>query len=52
MIRKTEHNRKMYVKTFDAGFKDKTHLEQHKVTTYYFLFIPIYMKIELTGSAI
>ena len=41
MIRKIQHHQKMYVKTYDAGFKD-THVEMHLVTTYWFLFIPIF----------
>lgn len=43
MIRKTQHKRKMYVKGFDASFKDKRHLEVHLVTTYWFLgyYIPL-----------
>ena len=49
MIRKTQHQRKMYVKSFDSGFKD-THIEKHLITTYWLLFIPIYRKMELLGS--
>lgn len=49
MIRKVEHIRKMYVKTFDAGFGN-THIEKHLVTTYWFLFIPIYRKIILLDT--
>ncbi len=40
MIRKTQHYRKMFIKSFDLGF-DKTHIETHLITTYWFLFIPI-----------
>ena len=32
MIKRIEHKRKMYVKSFDAGFKDKSHLEVHLAT--------------------
>jgi hypothetical protein len=49
MIRKIQHHRKMYVKSFDAGF-DKTHIEKHLVTTYWFLFIPIWKTIILLDS--
>jgi len=49
MIRKTQHHRKMYVKSWDAGFKD-THIERHLVTTYWFLFIPIWRTIILLDS--
>ena len=50
MIKRTEHKRKMYVKSFDAGFKDEYHLELHLVTTYWLLFIPIYRNIKLLDS--
>jgi hypothetical protein len=50
MIRRIEHKRKMYVKSFDSGFKDISHLETHLVTTYWLLFIPIYRSIKLLNS--
>jgi hypothetical protein len=50
MIKRTEHKRKMYLKSFDAGFKDKSHLEVHLVTTYWLLFMPIYRSIKLLDS--
>lgn len=50
MIIKTQHHRKMYVKSFDAGFVEKTHIEKHLVTTYWFLFIPMYRVIILIDS--
>jgi len=50
MIRKTQHHQKMYVKSFDSGYKE-THIENHLVTTYWFLFIPIFRtKILLTTN--
>lgn len=52
MFRKTEHKRKMYLKTFDAGFKNESHLELHLITTYWFLFIPIYRNVKLIISNI
>ena len=50
MITKVEHKRKMWVKDFDAGFRDKTHLEVHLVTTYWFLFLPLYTSVKLLDS--
>lgn len=50
LITKTQHEQNMYSKSFDAGFKNKTHLERHIVTTYWFLFIPIYRNKKLTSS--
>ncbi len=50
MIKKTEHKRKMYVKSFNTAFKGNLHLEIHLVTTYWFLFIPIYISIKLLDS--
>ena len=49
MIRIIQHERKMHVKSFDAGFGG-THIEKHLVTTYWFLFIPIFRKITLINS--
>ena len=49
MIRKTQHHRKMYVKSWDGGF-DHTHIERHLVTTYWVLFIPIWRTIMLLDS--
>ena len=50
MIRKIEHQQNMYTLSFDAGYK-KTHIERHLVTTWYFLFIPIYRsKIYLSSN--
>ena len=49
MIRKIQHHRKMYVKSWDAGLKGN-HLERHLVTTYWFLFIPIWRNIVLLDS--
>ena len=50
MIKRTEHKRKMYVKSFNDGFEDKIYLEVHLVTTYWLLFIPIYRSIKLLDS--
>jgi len=50
MIKRTEHKRRMYVKSFDKAFEDKHHLEMHLVTTYWLLFIPIYRSIKLLDS--
>jgi len=52
MIKRTEHKRKMYVKSFDKAkaFEDKHHSEMHLVTTYWLLFIPIYRSIKLLDS--
>jgi hypothetical protein len=49
MIRKIQHHQNMYVLSFDAG--NKTHIERHLVTTWYFLFIPIFIsKIYLSSN--
>jgi hypothetical protein len=47
IITKTEHIQRMYAKTFDAGFKEKTHIETHLITTYWFLFLPVFKTKQL-----
>lgn len=43
MIRKTQHLQIMWVKDHSEYVsEDKIHLENHIVTTWYFLFIPIF----------
>lgn len=49
MIRKIQHHRKMYVKSYDAGFS-LTHIEKHLVTTYWFLFVSVYRTVVLLES--
>lgn len=59
MFRKTERRAKTFNKTWANRFKGRTtefdkdaHLEIHLITTYWFLFIPIYKKTALITSAI
>jgi len=51
MIRKVQHEQKMWVKSFDMGYTD-THIEKHLVTTYWILFIPIWQTKKLLTSNI
>ena len=49
MIRKIQHQQRMSVKSFKNGMNK--HIENHMVTTWYFLFIPIYIsKIYLSSN--
>lgn len=55
MIRKTEHERKMFVKSWvksDRGTRIEQHIENHLVTTYWFLFIPVFRVIKIISSNI
>ena len=52
MVRKTEHYKRMFAKTFNSGFADKTHIETHKVTIYWVLFIPIFISKTIVSSNI
>lgn len=48
MIRKIQHVQKMWAKDHSVkAYKDKIHLENHIVTTWYFLFIPIFKSKKL-----
>jgi len=48
MIKRIEHKRKMYVKS--GIIKGNFHLEEHLVTTYWLLFIPIYSSKKLLDT--
>jgi len=44
MIRITQHVKKAYVKTHkDSYFEKERHVETYKITTYWFLFIPVFI---------
>lgn len=51
LLRKIEHHQQMWVKnTSEYVPNDETHLEHHIVTTYWFLFIPIYKSKKLINA--
>jgi hypothetical protein len=50
MIKKTEHIKQVYIKTFDSKYNKKQHIEKHLVTSVYFLFILIYKHEKLISS--
>lgn len=48
MIRKTQHQRKMYSESFLN--REATHIEVHLITTYWLLFIPIFKSYKLLSA--
>ena len=52
MIKKIEHKKQMYVPNIDKYKRDKKHIEEHLVTTWYFLFIPIFQTKKLLTSTL
>lgn len=51
LITKTQCKRKTYVKDYNTTkYDDSIHREIHIITTYWFLFIPIYRDFRLVGD--
>jgi hypothetical protein len=50
MITKTEHRKRSYSITGPSKYDEKKHIEDHLITTYWFLFIPIYRYKELVST--
>lgn len=50
MIRRTQHKKRMDVMSFNDKYSKKKHIELHLITTYWFLFIPIYINKKFIDS--
>jgi len=49
-MKKTEQHQRGYVKTFNNS--ERTHIETYLITTYWFLFIPVYKTKVVINSTI
>jgi hypothetical protein len=53
IIQKIEHSKRMNCKSYSDGYLEgKMHMEVHHITTWWFLFIPIYRSMKLTDSTL